>query len=143
MSQTSPGELGSDEETETNGTTLSLASMTRIKEKKKRFERGAERAPAARLAARRANRGGHTHLRVEGHSTSWTIYYLFAFLVCCANRHAPTSTHSIGFCVIWVSISSSSSKSKSAKPKQNKTKIRRRRVVTLVFASGPLFAALH
>ena len=62
---------------------------------------GAARAPAARLEGRRANRGGHPHYRIEGCSTSWN-YYFFAVLVCCANRHAPTSTCRTGFCVIWV-----------------------------------------
>ena len=40
------------------------------------------RTPAALLAARRANRGGHPHLRIEGRSTSWKSYYFFAVLVC-------------------------------------------------------------
>ena len=39
------------------------------------------------------------------HSTSWSIYFLCAVLVCCANRHALTSTQSTGFCVIWVCVS--------------------------------------
>ena len=78
------------------------------KRRKWRYERAA-RAPAARLAARRFDRGGHPNLRIGGRSTSWTLYCLFAVLVCCANRHAPTSTLSTGFCLIWVCISSSSS----------------------------------
>ena len=69
---------------------------------------GGARAPAARLAARRANRGGHPHFCIEGRSTRWTLHYLFSAHVCCANRHAPTSARSIDFCVIWVCISSSS-----------------------------------
>ena len=74
---------------------------------------GAARAPAARLAARSPNREGHPHLRIEGHFTSWTIYFLCVVLVCCANRHDPTSTRSTCLCNIWVCISSSSSSSSS------------------------------
>ena len=36
-------------------------------------------------------------------------------IVCSANQHAPTSTRSTGFCVIWVCISSSSSSSSGTK----------------------------
>ena len=79
------------------------------KRSKWRYGRGGARAPAVRLVSRRANRGGHPHLRIEGRSTSWALYNHFAVLVCCANRHAPKSTCSIGFCIIWVCISSSSS----------------------------------
>ena len=50
-------------------------------------------------------RGGHPHLPIEGRPTSWAPYYLFAVLVCCANRHVPPSTRSTGFCVIWVCTS--------------------------------------
>ena len=69
---------------------------------------GRARVPAARLAAKRANRGGQggTPTFALRDVTSWT---LFAVLVCCANRHAPISTRRIVFFVIWVFISSSSS----------------------------------
>ena len=49
----------------------------------------AQETRRARLAARRANTGGHPHLHIEGRPTSWMLYCLFAVLVCCANRHAP------------------------------------------------------
>ena len=86
-----------------------LASMSQIKEKKKRYERGAARAPAARLAARRVNRGEQPHLRVGGTFHYRTFCCFFAVLVSCVIRHAPSSPRSIGFCVIWDCISSSSS----------------------------------
>ena len=44
-----------------------------------------------------ARRGGRTFI-TRG------LRHFITFFVCCANRHAPTSTRSIGFCVIWVSI---------------------------------------
>ena len=44
-------------------------------------------------------------------SSARALFYYFAVLACCANRHTPTSTRSTGFCAIWTFISPSSSSS--------------------------------
>ena len=100
----------SDKGAETDGTALGLAGMRRIKEKQiALYERGSARTPAARLAARKANRERHptSALRdvpLAGHLFTFSLSLSVAQIDTPPLQPAAPAFMSYGFVLVRVRV---------------------------------------
>ena len=87
----------------------------------------------------------------NGEGKSFLLPQIFAVLVCCANRRAPTSTRSTGFCFIWACMRPNSSSSptprgrapqKESRPTQ-RSQLPHRLPASTAPAFPPLYVSIH